>query len=443
MTTLTKRQKETLDFVSKYIKKNGYAPSLEEVANFFDKSIVTIHEHIETLISKGFLKKDEHKARGIEIVDKENMVTIPLLGTIAAGQPIEALEEKETIVLPKSRLMNGGNFFALKVAGDSMIEENINNGDIVVVKNQPTAENGQKVIALINNYEVTLKKLYREKNRIRLQPANPKMDPIFVKPDNLVIQGVVTDIIKQAFSQKIQASEKPPIKYKINEWTNTIQCIDCVEGMKQIPDDSIDLILTDPPYGISRDLNCKNQRLGTTAKLNFNFGEWDKFNKEWFGVAVKKTKGWIITFCAKKDIGFYWDILEKNDFKAIDVLVWQKPDPVPLNAKTKFLNAWESAVIAKKAGATFNGKCKHNILKYQAPKGKNRIHPTQKPEELLKELILLTTKKDDLVLDPFIGSGTTAVASLNTGRKYIGFEIDKGYYQKAQTRVQNVQISLI
>lgn len=229
----------------------------------------------------------------------------------------------------------------------------------------------------------------------------------------------------------------------LKNWVNTIQNIDCLDGLKEIPDESIDLILTDPPYGISQELNCKGQRLGTTAKLNFNFGEWDQFNKEWFKIAVKKTSGWMISFCAKKDIGFYWDILEKSDFKAIDVIVWQKPDPIPLNGKTKMLNAWEAAIIGKKAGAYFSGRCQHNIFKYQAPKGKSRVHPTQKPVGLMKELITLTTKKGDLVLDPFMGSGTTAIACIATGRNFIGFEIDKKYYKQSLDRIKSTPIPFI
>lgn len=229
----------------------------------------------------------------------------------------------------------------------------------------------------------------------------------------------------------------------ITDWLNTIQNIDCIEGMKKVPDNSVDLILSDPPYGISKELNCKGKRLGTTAKLDFNFGDWDKFNKEWFKIAIKKTRGWIISFCAKKDLGFYWDILEKNNFVAIDAIVWQKPDPIPLNAKTKMLNAWETAIIGKKSGAYFNGMAQHNIFKYQAPKGKNRIHTTQKPLGLIKELVLLTTKKGDLILDPFMGSGTTAIACIATGRNFIGFEIDKKYYKQSLERIKSTQVHLL
>lgn len=216
-----------------------------------------------------------------------------------------------------------------------------------------------------------------------------------------------------------------------------IYCMDCIEGMKFIPDRSVHLVLADPPYGISRTLNTENKRLGTTAKLSFNFGAWDKFDVAWFKLALRKTKGWMITFCAKKDIGKYWEMLEADGFIAVDALVWQKPDPLPLNAKSRFLNAWEAIVVGKRSGATFSGFCEHNvILKYQAPKGKTRIHPTQKPLGLIKELISLTTQKGDVVLDPFIGSGTTAEAAIALGRHFIGFELDKKYCELAQQRVE-------
>lgn len=229
----------------------------------------------------------------------------------------------------------------------------------------------------------------------------------------------------------------------LDNWTNTIQHIDCVEALKKIPDFSVDLIVADPPYGISRNLNCKGKRLGTTAKLDFNFGEWDKLDKKWFDLAIHKTKGWMMTFCAKKDVGYFIDVLEKNKFIAVDVLVWQKPDPVPLNAKSRFLNAWEAVVIGKKPGAYWGSNYEHNIVKVQAPKGKSRVHPTQKPVELIKKLISLTTKKGDLVLDPFMGSGTTAVACLELDRNYIGFEISAEYCRLANQRIKKLRTNLV
>jgi len=229
---------------------------------------------------------------------------------------------------------------------------------------------------------------------------------------------------------------------KMKKWMDTIQCTDCLKAIKELPDDSIDLVITDPPYGISRELNCKNKRLGTTAKLDFNFGKWDKVSMEWVDLILPKTKGWFMTFCAKRDIGVIWDKLEKNKFIAIDAFVWQKPDPLPLNAKSRFLNAWEAIVAGKRPGACWNGKYEHNIFKMQAPKGKNRIHKTQKPLGLIKHIILLTTKKNDLVLDPFIGSGTTAVACKELNRKFIGFETSRDYYKKAKRRLANITPAL-
>ncbi len=224
---------------------------------------------------------------------------------------------------------------------------------------------------------------------------------------------------------------------------NRIICGDAISELEKLPDGSIDLILTDPPYGISRKLNCKGKRLGTTAKLNFDFGDWDQFTTEWIDVAIPKTRGWFMSFCAKKDIGTIWNKLENNGFIAIDTIVWQKPDPIPLNAKSRFLNAWEAVVVGKKPGSHWGSNYMHNIIKVQAPKGKNRMHPTQKPVELIKQLIKLTTREGDIVLDPFMGSGTTAVASKESGRNYIGFEISKEYCKLANDRMKNVQTTLV
>lgn len=452
---LTKRQIQILDYIKKFIKDKNYSPSFEEIRRHFRfVSKSTVHHHIETLKEKGYL----NHARTIELSKDEKssgLVEIPLLGAIAAGEPIEAIEDKETIKVPKSQLSKSGEHFALRVRGESMTDEGILDGDTVIIRKQPDAENGETVVALINGDEVTLKKIYREKDKFRLQPANPNVKPIFTK--ELTIQGKVVSVIRNFNELK----ERADLKIKINnierkrtiqesipgiilkQWLNTIQCIDCTNGLKSLPDNSIDLLLTDPPYGISRKLNCKGKRLGTTAKLDFEFGEWDILNKKWLEVALPKIKGWFISFCAKKDLGVYWKILEKNKFIAINALVWQKPDPLPLNAKTRFLNAWEVAVMGKKPGAIWNSKYEHNILKYQAPKGKNRIHPTQKPLELIKKLIVLTTKKGGLVVDPFIGSGTTAVACEELERKYIGFDISPEYCELAKVRLKKTQQSLL
>jgi SOS regulatory protein LexA len=125
------------------------------------------------------------------------MVKIPLLGTIAAGQPIEAIQDKEMIAVPKSKIPRSAEVYALRVVGNSMVDENINDGDIILVRRQETAENGQKVVALIDNYEATLKKYYRERGHIRLQPANKNMEPIILRNGrDFAIQGIVLDVIR-------------------------------------------------------------------------------------------------------------------------------------------------------------------------------------------------------------------------------------------------------
>ncbi|MFA5015528.1 MAG: transcriptional repressor LexA [Actinomycetota bacterium] len=194
---LTKRQKQVLDFIKNYKNKHDYAPSLEEIKRHLHLSAVsTAHYHVRALQNMGYLQKEENQPRALDVFSKQKLIHIPLLGIIAAGQPIEAIEQKENIAVPQSSIKSGNNYFALRVNGESMREENINNGDIVIIKQQSTADNGQKVVALINNNEVTLKKIYKEKDKIRLEPANPEFKSILIEPDNLKVQGIVTDIIK-------------------------------------------------------------------------------------------------------------------------------------------------------------------------------------------------------------------------------------------------------
>src|SRR3989338_9107471 len=254
---LTKRQKEVLDFVENYTTKKGYAPSFEEIRKRLKlASVSTIHFHISKLKEGGYLGKTENKARAISVTSKEPMVKIPLLGVIAAGEPIEAIQQNEFITIPKTKLPPSSEVYALRVVGNSMIDENINDGDIVLVKNQNTAENGQKVVALIDNQDVTLKKYYKEKGYIRLQPANKDMDPIIIKRNrDISIQGVVLDVIRNEGQQVLQLPEIKESKKYSTLPINQILCGDALEELQRLPDGSIDSIITDPPYGISRELN--------------------------------------------------------------------------------------------------------------------------------------------------------------------------------------------
>jgi len=194
---LTKKQKKVFDYIEKFIKEKDYSPSFEEIRRHFKlASKSTVHQYIEALKEKRYLSKPDYKARSLEISKnkKSDLVKIPLLGAIAAGEPIETYPTPESIMVSKNLLAKSGEHFALKVNGNSMIEEGIFDGDTVIIRKQPTAENGESVVALINGNETTLKKIYREKNGFRLQPANPNLKPIFVK--ELIIQGKVISVLR-------------------------------------------------------------------------------------------------------------------------------------------------------------------------------------------------------------------------------------------------------
>ncbi len=199
---LTKRQKEILDFVDAFIADHGYAPSFEEIARAFHySSLATVHEHLSNLERKGYIRKSYNESRSIEVVREDgerSALELPLLGTVAAGLPIEAIEDSETLSVPADMVRRGRENFVLRVQGDSMIDEQIRDGDYIVVASQPTAEDGEVVVALVGGDSATVKKLYREPgNRIRLQPANPNMQPLVVDADDVQIQGVVVGLIRR------------------------------------------------------------------------------------------------------------------------------------------------------------------------------------------------------------------------------------------------------
>ena len=192
---LTKRQKQILDYIEKFIEEKDYSPSFEKVAKRFKVVKSTVHQHVETLKNKGYLK---NQPRIIEISKNkksQELIQIPILGIISAGQPIEAIETpNETIPITKNELGKFANYYALRVEGNSMIEEGIFDGDIVVIKKQSVAENGQTVVAIIDDNQATLKKIYMQKDRFKLQPANQTMLPIYRK--EVEIRGVVIKIIR-------------------------------------------------------------------------------------------------------------------------------------------------------------------------------------------------------------------------------------------------------
>lgn len=200
MQPLTKRQREILDFLNEFIEQRGYAPSLEEVGRRFGlSSLATVHKHLTNLQDKGFIKRAWNRSRSVELVPTRvgtRALDLPLLGTVAAGAPIEAVVSSETVAVPED-LVGKRDTYALRVRGSSMIDEQIRDGDVVIVEDRKTANNGEMVIALLKGADVTLKKFYHENGRVRLQPANQTLHPLVVDADQVQIQGVVVGVMRR------------------------------------------------------------------------------------------------------------------------------------------------------------------------------------------------------------------------------------------------------
>lgn len=228
MPSLTKKQKQVFDFINTYIAENGMSPTIEEIRkNLKLKAASTIHEHINSLKEKGYLSKSENSARSLSPQKEiKSIVEIPIVGRIAAGSPIDVIEEVEdyiSIVNPNIKTAKG--YYALKVAGNSMIDEGIFDGDIVVIKKQAVAENGQTVVAIIDDEKATLKKLYREKSRFRLEPRNPSMSPLF--RTEVEVRGVVVQVISNITDRPEKIATK-----KTKHGFNTIDLFAGVGGIR-------------------------------------------------------------------------------------------------------------------------------------------------------------------------------------------------------------------
>jgi len=198
---LTRRQKEILDYLARHIDRKGYAPTIEEIGEHFGlSSLATVHKHLTNLQEKGLVKRAWNRSRALELVPtdvKVRAVELPLLGRVAAGTPIEAVAQTETIFVPED-MVGRKETYVLQVKGDSMIDEQIRDGDYVIVESRKHARDGEMVIALLDDDKVTLKKLYREGHgKVRLQPANARVKPLVVDQDDLKIQGVVIGVLRK------------------------------------------------------------------------------------------------------------------------------------------------------------------------------------------------------------------------------------------------------
>jgi repressor LexA len=195
---LTKRQKEIYDFIREYLAEEGYAPSLEEIGARFDlSSVATVHKHVQNLVEKGLLRKAWNRSRSIEVVQEEaaRAVEVPLLGSVAAGMPVEAIASEDTITVP-AEMVGRRACYALRVFGDSMVDDHILDGDVVLLEPRKDPKDGETVVALVRQQEVTLKRYYRRGSTICLVPANSRLQPMEFPAEDVEFQGVVIGLLR-------------------------------------------------------------------------------------------------------------------------------------------------------------------------------------------------------------------------------------------------------
>jgi repressor LexA len=197
---LTRRQREVLDVIRDFIGTNGYSPSLEEIGSTLGlSSVATVHKHVTHLVDKGLVRRVWNQNRSIELADGAGgrALDLPLVGTIAAGVPLEAVPTTETITVPADMVAGRGRTFVLKIQGDSMTGEHIREGDYVIIEERQTARDGETIVALVDGSEATLKRFYRDGATVRLQPAHPTMLPIVLPAERVQVQGVVVGLIRK------------------------------------------------------------------------------------------------------------------------------------------------------------------------------------------------------------------------------------------------------
>lgn len=493
---LTPRQKQIKDFIDKVILKKNIAPTEREIAARFKISPSTAHEHLETLQEKGYLKKAHGRARGIKISDSlSGLINIPLLGYISAGQPIEAIEDRtQMIAIPASYAPTTASLFALEVQGDSMIGENIHDGDVIVVNQQNTAKNGETVVALIDNENATVKKFYREYRQIRLQPANDSFEPIIIRRNqDLKIQGVVVDVIKHTNEVHLEEVTTGEKMFEKKLPLNKIILGDAVQELKKLPSESCDVIIIDPPYNIGKDFgnNIDKREIGeyvvwckswinesvrilkpTGTMFIYGFSEILAH----LSVEVPIQKRWLIWHYTNKNMASlnFW----QRSHEAI-ICAWKdKPifnrddvrEPytegflngaagkirkgtlgrLSRNGKETIYNAHEGGALprdvikvpALAGGAgmierwflckTCDKVCEPRQL--QKHEGHEIMkHPTQKPLEITRRLLKSCLPKNSgKVLIPFAGTGSECVAARELGAEYVGIEINPDYVRLAQ-----------
>lgn len=446
---LTPKQKPIFEYIKKYISKSDYGPTLQEIKKHFKlSSLSTVHQHLDNLESKNYIKRIKNQPRSIELNNKKKrkseLISIPLLGTIPAGQPFEAIENPETIKVQKSLLAKSGKHYALKVEGDSMIDEGIFDGATVIIRSQPTVENGETAVALINGDQVTLKKIYKEKNRYRLQPANSALKPFFVR--NLTIQGKVISIFRN-----IEEAEQKQ-KFELNK----IICGDVLDEMKKIPDNTIHLAITSPPYNVGKNYDNHNDKMGNHDYLSWLLKIWTETKR------VLVPGGRFALNIAPTGIRDFVPLHHDfaNQFRQIGMkfrteIIWYKQTMLKRTAWGSFKSpanphivpSWEYVLIFSKDKNRLDGDnkmadiSKDEFMNFSdgfwqiSPETRRKGHPAPFPEKLIYRLIKFYSYKKNNVLDMFGGTGTVAAVAAKAGRNFIHIDISPQYCEVAKNRI--------
>lgn len=465
---LTKRQKQVLDFIKRYIHKYSYGPSLEEIKKHLRlSSVSTVHHHVLKLEKEGLIKRRKNEPRSIKLKDdKKDLVKIPLAGTIAAGEPIEAIADVEIIEVPKSQLSSSGKHYALRVRGNSMLNEGIHDGDTIIIREQPTAENGETVVALINNNEVTLKKIYKEKNKFRLQPANPDVKPIYTK--ELVVQGKVVSIIRhfeeykeisRPLSTNIIQKDNVTKPQDIKKHLNKVFLGDTMELLKKLPDKSVDMIFGDPDYNVGLKYGDKTY----TRDFNEYINWYIELTKE--SMRVLTNDGNLFMMNYPKQNAYLRVKYLDNAYPLISEYVWVYNTNVG-HSPNRFTTGHRTILHVRKAknnkfykdnvALPYKNPTDRRILQNLKNGSKGRMpyswfyfdlvknvsrektyHACQIPQKLTEMLIKSCTMPNDIVLILFGGSGSELEMCKLLKRQYISAEIDSKYYEVIVDRLKN------
>ena len=283
------------------------------------------------------------------------------------------------------------------------------------------------------------------KIRLDANGCSTSVGVVLISHDATIIQAEAPDVIVDNLNRALTCPTQDKEYPTVISGDNYRFCLgDGLAGSEEFSEGGIDLLLTDPPYGISKSYTCERQvprRLRSDGRdfimPKGSFGDWDSIEpKEWLNIVLPKVGGWFVSFCAHAQIGEYQSVLEDHKFVAIGSMVWQKTNPVPFNHRFKPINAWEAIVVGKRPGTKFNGNVVHNVFLHKSPSPQKRIHRTQKPLDLMERFVNLFTDPGDLVFDPFGGAATTLIAAAKNGRTSISYEMENDIYEAACARVR-------